>query len=229
MSHFRPAVAESHSFMNMLQMISLLYLNCYGYSIYETGRAEISMGTQAVTKEAIARKTKNLLRRMSVENLSVTKICQEVGINRSTFYRHFLDKFEVINWIYYHDFFETMPRNPDWNIWDYFSVIQNQLYSDRSFYVNAFHYEGQNSFREYSTGILKDIIYKDYDGIFKDQEIEDFFIDHALDMTFDACEAWLSSDPCPPPEKFSQDFKTNFLRFAQRGTELIQESFNRPL
>lgn len=185
------------------------------------------MGTPSITKEAIALKTKDLLRRIPLDKISVTKICQEVRIDRSTFYRYFLDKFEVVNWIYYHDFFETMPRNPDWNIWDYFSVIQEQLYSDRSFYVNAFHYQGQNSFREFSTGILKEWIHKDYKTLFGSEYVENFFIDHALQMTFDACEKWLSSDPCPLPEEFSRSFKENYLLFAQKNAELIQASFGR--
>lgn len=187
------------------------------------------MGTRAITKEAIALKTKKLLRTMPLEKISVTKICQEAGIDRSTFYRHFLDKFEVVNWIYYHDFFENMPRHEEWNIWDYFSEIQKQLYSDREFYVNAFHYQGQNSFREYGTSILKDIIHKDYQGVYKDRETEDFFVDHALQMTFDACEQWLSSEPCPPPEEFSRRFRKLYLMFAKKNAELIRESFDRPL
>lgn len=185
------------------------------------------MVNRTVTPAAIALETKELLRKRPIDKISVTTICDHVGIDRKTFYRYFKDKYDVVGWIYYHDFFENMPVQPDWNIWDYFTEIQKQLYTDREFYLNAFRYRGQNSFREYGSGLLMPIIHEEYCSCFENEEEEVFFVTHALEWTYDACEKWLSMSPCPPPEEFSEHFKIVFQLFSEKSAELIHESLNR--
>lgn len=51
---------------------------------------------QTPTKNYIKTAVKQLLLSEGFEGLSVAKICQLSGINRSTFYRHYEDKFQMI-------------------------------------------------------------------------------------------------------------------------------------
>lgn len=39
-----------------------------------------------------------LMKKMSFANLTVTAICRVAGVSRQTFYRHFIDKFQVVQW-----------------------------------------------------------------------------------------------------------------------------------
>ena len=40
------------------------------------------------------------MERYPVENITVDQICREAGLSRQTFYRHFRDKYDLINWYF---------------------------------------------------------------------------------------------------------------------------------
>ena len=58
------------------------------------------MASNAITKEALANALKNLLKQKSLSKISVKDITDYCNISRNTFYYHFKDKYELINWIF---------------------------------------------------------------------------------------------------------------------------------
>ena len=52
------------------------------------------------TKYRIARSMKECLESTSVDNITVKQITENCGLTRQTFYRNFLDKFDLINWYF---------------------------------------------------------------------------------------------------------------------------------
>ena len=42
---------------------------------------------------------KELMKRKSLEKITVSDIVQNCGLNRQTFYYHFQDKYDLVNWI----------------------------------------------------------------------------------------------------------------------------------
>ena len=179
------------------------------------------MANPEIVKKAIAEGARELMRQQTVDEISVTEICEKVGLSRRNFYRYFQDKFEVVQWIYYHDSLMEVKHYADWTIWDHFPHITETLYSDRAFYRNAFKFKGQNSFRDYCIVYLKEFIAPDYREAFPDEAALDFFIDHVCNMTFDAFVIWLSAEPCMSPEAFADRFTTAFLKTAQVSAELL--------
>ena len=55
---------------------------------------------QEKTKYKLAEAMKSCMKRMPVEKVTVKEIVEECGITRQTFYRHFLDKYDLINWYF---------------------------------------------------------------------------------------------------------------------------------
>ena len=55
----------------------------------------------------IAEKMKDLMKVKSIEKIRVTDICKAAEIERSTFYYHFEDKYELLAWIFYYDAYKT--------------------------------------------------------------------------------------------------------------------------
>lgn len=184
------------------------------------------MSNIKITQAAIAMEAKALFRKQPIEKVSVTMICDQVGIDRKTFYRYFKDKFDVIDWIYYHDFFADMEPQEDWNIWDYFTEIQRQIFSDREFYLNAFRYQGQNSFRDYGKELLMPIVHKEYGDVFNDPEFEAFIAGNAFNLTCDACERLLSGK-ITDQEEFTRQFKTFFMLFSERNAAMLKDNLER--
>ena len=58
------------------------------------------MATSLITKKRIAKSFKKLLTEQAFEKISVRQIMEDAGIRRQTFYNHFLDKYELLEWIF---------------------------------------------------------------------------------------------------------------------------------
>ena len=65
----------------------------------ETGnQRDLTKGEK--TKYRLARAMKECMKSTSVENITVKQITEECGLTRQTFYRNFLDKYDLINWYF---------------------------------------------------------------------------------------------------------------------------------
>ena len=52
------------------------------------------------TKYALAKAMEECMHTSSVENITVTDIARRCGVTRQTFYRCFLDKYDLVNWYF---------------------------------------------------------------------------------------------------------------------------------
>ena len=58
------------------------------------------MADSNITKNALATSLKKLMREKPFEKISVSDICDDCGMNRKSFYYHFKDKYDLVNWIF---------------------------------------------------------------------------------------------------------------------------------
>lgn len=59
-----------------------------------------SVITAKSTKHMIAEIMMNMVLEDAIDDISVQKLCANCGISRRTFYNHFRDKYDLIDWIY---------------------------------------------------------------------------------------------------------------------------------
>lgn len=52
------------------------------------------------TKSMLAETIKQLIRNKPLDRITVTDIATTSGISRQTFYRHFIDKYDLVNWYF---------------------------------------------------------------------------------------------------------------------------------
>lgn len=64
------------------------------------------MSDPNITKLALANSLKNLMLNKPFDKIRVADIVGNCGVTRTTFYYHFKDKYDLMNWIYYT---ETVP------------------------------------------------------------------------------------------------------------------------
>ena len=53
-----------------------------------------------LTKRMLAQSLIKLLYREPLSSITVQQITDDCGVNRQTFYYHFQDKFELLEWVY---------------------------------------------------------------------------------------------------------------------------------
>ena len=102
-----------------------------------------------ITKSALASSMKRLMKEKPFTKISVIDICEGCGMNRKSFYYHFKDKYDLVNWIFYTDFIALVSTRDYESGWDLLIAVGELFYRDQEFYRSALRIEGQNSFREY--------------------------------------------------------------------------------
>lgn len=90
------------------------------------------------TKQQLADAMSDLLKKNHVESISVTMISQKAGISRQTFYRYFLDIYDLIEWIYLND--KSIGLNFYDRSGDFETALHINLlimHKNKEFYVNT--------------------------------------------------------------------------------------------
>lgn len=64
------------------------------------------MPDSLITKRALASSLKELMKTQPLTKISVGDICEKCGMNRKSFYYHFCDKYDLVNWIFDTEFSE---------------------------------------------------------------------------------------------------------------------------
>lgn len=105
------------------------------------------MANEKITKEALAKGLKELLKERSFDKISVKDIAERSGMSRNSFYYHFQDKYELISWIFYDDISKCVDMYDDSSkfLEESFSCICDCLYKNREFYKKCLEYMEQNS------------------------------------------------------------------------------------
>ena len=53
-----------------------------------------------ITKKALASSLKNLMKKATLNQITVKDVVTDCGVNRQTFYYHFQDIYDLVEWIY---------------------------------------------------------------------------------------------------------------------------------
>jgi probable dihydroxyacetone kinase regulator len=103
-----------------------------------------------ITEKALALSIKKLMKTIPLAKLSIREIVDDCGINRQTFYYHFKDKFDLVNWTYYTEAIENINDCAHYEHWTE-GMYKTLVYfmNNKSFYINALNTPGQNAFDEY--------------------------------------------------------------------------------
>ena len=154
-----------------------------------------------ITKRALAASLKQLMEHTPIEKISVFDICDACEMNRKSFYYHFRDKYDLVNWICDVEFFRAAGLDGVGDPWEYLRELCGYLYENRSFYSRAFKIKGQKSFYEHFREMLTPIVSAliSHGGT---DNISAFCLDFYLDAFCGAFERWMRVKDCIAPESF---------------------------
>lgn len=127
------------------------------------------MAEKKDTKHALAESLKYLLRRNAMEKITITDITDRAGVIRPTFYNHFSDKYDLLEYIIREDLMQPIkPLLVNNMIGEGLTLLFSNIKNEREFYSNAIKIEGQNSFESIAraevTKLLLEVIEQIYGG-----------------------------------------------------------------
>ncbi|MGN1405586.1 MAG: TetR/AcrR family transcriptional regulator C-terminal domain-containing protein [Erysipelotrichaceae bacterium] len=160
-----------------------------------------------ITKRALANTLKELMKEKSFAKISVTDICERCGMNRKSFYYHFEDKYDLVNWIFDMDYLAIIKKHAREDSWTIIRELCEHFYAERNYYRKVLKIEGQNSFREHFHDFLYSLFRARLSDLTKVEGIKEFQLNFFSDAVVDTFNRWLTSPNPITPEEFISEFK----------------------
>ena len=172
------------------------------------------MADSNITKNALAAALRRLMKDQGFEKISVSEICEECGMNRKSFYYHFKDKYDLVNWIFYDEFLTDLQVASYETGWDALKDLCRKFYEDRDFYLEALKIEGQNSFCDYVAETIGPLVSYFTEELFKQDTEREFFCTFFTDALLHSIMRWLNGHMNMSPEAFVDNIQRIFVDIA---------------
>ena len=92
------------------------------------------------TKKALAASLKKLLQERPLDKITVIDITLDCEVNRQTFYYHFQDIYDLIEWIYTNEASKALDGKKTYDTWQQgFMGIFEYVLENKSFVINTYH------------------------------------------------------------------------------------------
>ncbi len=183
------------------------------------------MADSNITKRALAAALRELMEQLPFDKIQVGQICELCDMNRKSFYYHFKDKYDLLNWIFDVEFLafaqkharaEKMEQRIE-SIRD----ICHYFYENRDFYRKALKIQGQNSFSAHFREYIMPLIKNRFSELFGDRE-DDFELNFFTDAVVCAMERWLLNKECMPPDEFVD----RLFQLICQGADIVHQQLN---
>lgn len=111
------------------------------------------------TDALLAKNFKELALRHPIEKITIKEITDKAGVIRPTFYNHFQDKYELLEWIIKTELLEPIrPLIENEMINEALLLLFINIEKEQRFYMRAVRLEGQNSFESIARNCVKGIL-----------------------------------------------------------------------
>lgn len=165
------------------------------------------MADSNMTKKALANSLKQLMLEVSFSKISVGDICEKCQMNRKSFYYHFKDKYDLVNWIFDTEFIEFVINQSYQTKWDRLTELFKYFYENRSFYRKVFEIKGQNSMEEHFREILQPVTRQRLEELMDVKSVSDFQTNFLVDGFIGALQRWITDKNANNYEEITKEFK----------------------
>ena len=184
------------------------------------------MADSNITKRALAAALRELMEEMPFDKIQIAQICERCDMNRKSFYYHFKDKYDLVNWIFDTEFIsfarDSTKDLPSDDRWELIERACEHFYANRAFYRKALLIKGQNSLADHLREYLFPLIKMRITQFLSDDAADEFTINFFADAVLCAIERWLLEKQCMPPE----EFVTKIKQIIQGGAVAIYREMN---
>ena len=116
-----------------------------------------------ITKKAIATSFKKLMLTRNLDNITITEVSNETGINRQTFYYHFKDIYDLVEWIYKDEALNSISSFKTYDTWqEGYLKIFNYVFLNKEFTLKCYNSRGRDLLESFlfnaTYNLLRDVI-----------------------------------------------------------------------
>lgn len=182
------------------------------------------------TKQAIAESLKHLLLRKPITKITINDITEDCGISRMTFYYHFNDIYDLVEWVCEEDARAALSDNRTLDTWQHgFTALLETVRENKIFILNVYRSVDRMQIEHYlkrvTERLLLVIINEQADGISISDEnkryIANFFTYGFIGIMLE----WIHHDMREEPEQIAEitgkiiqgDFRLAIERLADKA------------
>lgn len=112
-----------------------------------------------LTKRALEQSLKNLLLQKPLHKITISDIADDCGINRMTFYYHFKDIYDLVDWILVEDASKILEGRQSFETWnEAFLDILHQLQENKTLVLNVYRSVGREQVEQYLYRLLDPVL-----------------------------------------------------------------------
>lgn len=159
------------------------------------------MADSNITKRALGAAFKELMEEVPFKKISISDICEKCHMNRKSFYYHFKDKYDLVNWIFDTEFVAAAPDSSG-DPWPLMEALCRYFYENRSFYQKILQIQGQNSFCEHFRGYVHPLLCRRIAALVRTRTLPQAHVNFFADGIVCFIMRWLLDKDCMHPEEF---------------------------
>ena len=119
-----------------------------------------------LTKRALEQSLKNLLLQKPLHKITISDIADDCGINRMTFYYHFKDIYDLVEWSCQEDAAKALAGKKTYETWQQgFEQIFEAVLANKPFIMNVYHSVSREQVENYLYKVTYDLL----EGVVEEQ------------------------------------------------------------
>lgn len=112
-----------------------------------------------VTKRALEQSLKNLLLKKPLSKITISDLTEDCGMNRMTFYYHFKDIYDLVEWSCLTDAKRALDEKKTYDTWQQgFLQILEAVQANKPFSMNVYHCVHREQVEIYLRPLVEDLI-----------------------------------------------------------------------
>ena len=114
-----------------------------------------------ITKTALENSLKKLLQTNRMDKITIQQLADDCGISRAAFYYNFRDIYDLVEWIFIHDYIEPLKQKSTTDTWEEsLTFILNKLYKDKDFIYKIYHFINFKQLQNYLYDLFSEYFYQ---------------------------------------------------------------------
>ena len=186
------------------------------------------------TKRALEASLKKLLLEKPLNKITINDITEDCGVNRMTFYYHFKDIYDLVDWILAEDAAKAMEGRRGFGTWSeaYLDVL-HQLQDNKTLVLNVYRSVGREQVEQYLYKMLDPLLrmFVERENIPVQEEDKQFIIDFYkygfVGMVLEWIRRDMKTEPAVMVERMGRmlqgDLRRALCRLASNKIHLEQD------
>ena len=132
-----------------------------------------------MTKRALVASLKELMAEKPLDKITVTDLTEHCGVNRMTFYYHFKDIYDLVDWILVEDASKILEGRQSFETWDeaYLDIL-HQLQENKTLVLNVYRSVGREQVEQYLYRLLDPVLKEFTNRECQDITVQDLSLIH---------------------------------------------------